>query len=407
MVEKGQHITEHDAQDRDTQSIVHRYDRVLLGVVICLMALGIVLVYSASIVSAEQNFGDARFYLKRQSIYALISLGVMGVAMNIHYSIWERVSKFVLVAGIAGLVVVLIPGVATSVKGAVRWISLGPIRIQPSEIIKLAWIIFLAAFISARGQLIHNFRAGWVQPLMLMGLIALLLMSQPDFGSTLICAGMMVLLLWVGGARWKHLLAIISGGVGLIIAAVISEPYRMKRIMAFINPSADQLSVSYHIRQALISFGSGDWFGLGLGESKQKLFYLPEAHTDFVFSILGEEMGLLGVVFVIGLYAVFVWRGLRLTRLTMNTFGGMLAFGLTAEIGFQAVTNMAVSMALLPTKGLTLPFVSFGGSSLVTLGLASGILLNISKNQPAPQWFDRQQQGRYAAAKALLAKEAS
>ena len=371
------------------------------------MALGIVLVYSASIVSAEQNFGDARFYLKRQSIYALISLGVMGVAMNIHYSIWERVSKFVLLAGLAGLVVVLIPGVATSVKGAVRWISLGPIRIQPSEIIKLAWIIFLAAFISARGQLIHNFRTGWVQPLILMGLIALLLMSQPDFGSTLICAGMMVLLLWVGGARWKHLLAIMSGGVGLVIAAVISEPYRMKRIMAFINPSADQLSVSYHIRQALISFGSGDWFGLGLGESKQKLFYLPEAHTDFVFSILGEEMGLLGVVFVIGLYAIFVWRGLRLTRLTMNTFGGMLAFGLTAEIGFQAVTNMAVSMALLPTKGLTLPFVSFGGSSLVTLSLASGILLNISKNQPAPQWFDRQQQGRYAAAKALLAKEAS
>ena len=163
------------------------------------MALGIVLVYSASIVSVEQNFGDARFYLKRQSIYALISLGVMGVAMNIHYSIWERVSKFVLLAGLAGLVVVLIPGVATSVKGAVRWISLGPIRIQPSEIIKLAWIIFLAAFISARGQLIHNFRTGWVQPLILMGLIALLLMSQPDFGSTLICAGMMVLLLWVGG----------------------------------------------------------------------------------------------------------------------------------------------------------------------------------------------------------------
>ena len=404
-MDQGRITANHESQDRDTQSVVYRYDRILFGVVVCLMSLGIVLVYSASIVSAEQNFGDAQFYLKRQSIYALISLAIMGIAMNIHYSIWEKLSKLVLGVGIIGLVVVLIPGVATSIKGAVRWISLGPIRIQPSEIVKLAWIIFLAAFIAKRGQHIKSFRSGWTQPMILMGLIAGLLMSQPDFGSTLICAGMMVLLLWVGGASWSHLIGMFSCGVGLVIAAVISEPYRMKRIMAFVNPSADTLSVSYHIRQALISFGSGDWQGLGLGQSRQKLFYLPEAHTDFVFSILGEEMGLLGVVFVICLYAVFVWRGLRLTRLTMNTFGGMLAFGLTAEIGFQAITNMAVSMALLPTKGLTLPFVSFGGSSLVSLGLASGILLNISKNQPVPHWFDRKQDQNYASAQALLAKE--
>lgn len=395
----------HEAQDRDTQSVIYRYDRILFGVVVCLMSLGIVLVYSASIVSADQNFGDARFYLKRQSIYALISLAIMGVAMNIHYSIWEKLSKFVLGVGILGLIVVLIPGVATSIKGAVRWISVGPIRIQPSEVIKLAWIMFLAAFIAKSGQNIRSFRSGWGQPLIIIGVIAALLMSQPDFGSTLICAGMMVLLLWVGGARWGHLIGMFGCGLGLMAVAVYSEPYRMKRMMAWLDPSADQLSVSYHIRQALISFGSGDWQGLGLGQSRQKLFYLPEAHTDFVFSILGEELGLIGVVFVISLYVVFVWRGLKLTRLTMNTFGGMLAFGLTTEIGFQAATNMAVSMALLPTKGLTLPFVSFGGSSLVSLGLASGILLNISKNQPVPHWFDQQHNERYAKAQELLEKE--
>jgi cell division protein FtsW len=406
-MEEPRTTTSHESQQRDTQSVVYRYDRLLFGVVVCLMSLGIVLVYSASIVSADQNFGDAQFYLKRQSVYALISLAIMGIAMNVHYSIWEKISKVVLGVGILGLIVVLIPGVATSIKGAVRWISVGPIRVQPSEVIKLAWIIFLAAFIAKSGQRIKSFRGGWGQPLIFMGLIAGLLMSQPDFGSTLICAGMMVLLLWVGGARWGHLIGMFGCGVGLIVAAVISEPYRMKRIMAFINPSADQLSVSYHIRQALISFGSGDWQGLGLGQSRQKLFYLPEAHTDFVFSILGEEMGLLGVTFVIGLYAIFVWRGLKLTRMTMNTFGGMLAFGLTAEIGFQAVTNMAVSMALLPTKGLTLPFVSFGGSSLVSLGLASGILLNISKNQPVPHWFDKKHNERYAKAQELLVKESA
>ena len=394
-----------DQEHRDTETVVHRYDRILFGVVICLMALGIVLVYSASIVSAEQNFGDAQFYLKRQSAYALIALTVMGIFMNVHYAIWERLAKFVMVGGLLALIFVLLPGVASSVKGAVRWISLGPIRVQPSEIVKVSWIIFLARFISLRGQDIQSFREGWIQPLCVLTVMSALLMSQPDFGSTLICAGMMILMLWVGGARWTHLLGLIGCGIGFIVVAIISEPYRMKRVMAFLDPSKDQLSVSYHIRQALISFGSGDWQGLGLGQSRQKLFYLPEAHTDFVFSILGEEMGLLGVILVVSLYAIFVWRGLRLTQRTMNTFGGMLAFGLTAEIGFQAVTNMAVTMALLPTKGLTLPFVSFGGSSLVTLGLAGGILLNISKNQPVPAWLDTQNRDRYRKASKLLSGE--
>ena len=401
-------LTTHSSELRDTkdtQAVVLRYDRILLGVIVGLMSLGIVLIYSASIVSAEQNFGDAQFYLKRQSVYAVIALGVLGIAMNIHYMFWQKVAKFALAGGIIALILVLIPGLAASAKGAARWISLGPIRVQPSEIIKLVWIIYLSHFVTQHAEQVTTFRGGWVNPLAIMSVLALLLMAQPDFGSTVICSGMMLLILWVGGARWKHLAALVAGGFGLIVVAIVSEPYRMKRIMAFVDPSQDQLSVSYHIRQALISFGSGDWQGMGLGQSRQKLFYLPEAHTDFVFSILGEELGLIGVVLVVALYVGFVWRGLRLTQRTMNSFGGMLAFGLTAEIGFQAVTNMAVTMALLPTKGLTLPFVSFGGSSLVTLGLAGGILLNISKNQPIPAWLDADAQQRPEPPKHLLVKE--
>lgn len=389
----------------DTQAVVLRYDRILLGVIVGLMSLGIVLIYSASIVSAEQNFGDAQFYLKRQSVYAVIALAVLGIAMNIHYMFWQKVAKFALGAGIIALILVLIPGLAASAKGAARWISLGPIRIQPSEIIKLVWIIYLSSFVTQRTDQVTTFKGGWVNPLAIMSVLALLLMAQPDFGSTVICSGMMLLILWVAGARWKHLSALVAAGFGLIVVAIVSEPYRMKRIMAFVDPSQDQLSVSYHIRQALISFGSGDWQGMGLGQSRQKLFYLPEAHTDFVFSILGEELGLVGVVLVVALYIAFVWRGLRLTQRTMNSFGGMLAFGLTAEIGFQAVTNMAVTMALLPTKGLTLPFVSFGGSSLVTLALAGGILLNISKNQPVPAWLDSDPSQRPEPPTNLLVEE--
>ena len=281
------------------------YDRVLFAVVIVLMALGIVLVYSASIVSAQQNFGDAQHYLKRQSIYAVLTLTVMGVFMNVHYMFWARVAKWVLGAAILGLIMVLIPGLSTVAKGAARWISLGPIRIQPSEVVKLAWLIFLAFFVALRKGNLQNFRESWTVPLVCMCIIGVLLMAQPDFGSTVICAGMMVLTLWVGGARWLHMGFLMCTGAGLAVLAVLAEPYRMKRIMAFLDSSQDQLNVSYHIRQALISFGSGSWQGLGLGESRQKLFYLPEAHTDFVFSILGEELGFIGVVVVVGLYLIF------------------------------------------------------------------------------------------------------
>ena len=373
--------------ENPTSLVVHRYDRVVLGVTLALMGVGVVMVYSASIVSAELRNGDSGYYLGRQLAYCALGLVALVAALNIHHDILRRLAVPVSVVAIALLVVVLLPGISASAKGAARWIGLGPIRFQPSESLKVAWIVFLAAWLGARQEQLHDWRAAWRTPMVGMVVIAALLMMQPDFGTTVICGGLMVLMVWAAGARWLHVGALGVVGVGLIGAAIVFAQYRMRRLVAFWNPDVDPQGVSYHINQALISFGSGDWTGLGLGGSRQKLLYLPEAHTDFVFSIIGEELGFVGVAVVIALFAVFVWRGFHIARNATSAFGALLAFGITAEIGFQAATNMAVAVALLPTKGLTLPFVSYGGSSMVTLCAAVGVLLNISRRQPPPRWL--------------------
>ncbi len=373
--------------DQHTSLVVHRYDRVVLGLTLALMGVGVVMVYSASIVSAELRNGDAGYYLGRQLAYCGLAVVALVAMLNLHHDLLRRLALPVVVVGILLLVVVLIPGISANAKGAARWIGLGPIRFQPSESMKLAWIVFLAAFLSRRQADLDDWRVAWRTPLLMLAGIAALLMFQPDFGTTVICGGLMVLMVWAAGGRWLHVGVLGLLGASLVVAAISKAEYRVRRLVAFWNPEADPQGAAYHINQALISFGSGDWTGLGLGGSRQKLLYLPEAHTDFVFSIIGEELGFVGVALVIALFAVFVWRGFRIARNATSAFGALLAFGITAEIGFQAATNMAVAVALLPTKGLTLPFVSYGGSSLVTLGAAVGVLLNISRRQPPPAWL--------------------
>ncbi len=375
------------AEQNETAAYDHRYDRWVLGVVLALMAFGVVMVYSASIVSAEVRTGDARYYLMRQIAYCGLALVAMVAGLNLHHDLWRRLAKPLLGVALFLLVVLLVPGVGNSAKGAARWIALGPIRVQPSEVVKLSWIVFLAGYLSRRQAQLDAWKVAWRTPILVLGAIGALLMLQPDFGSTVICSGLMVLMVWAAGGRWLHVGALGLVGVGLVAAAIAAAPYRMRRLVAFLHPELDPQGAGYHINQALISFGSGDWTGRGLGGSMQKLLYLPEAHTDFVFSIVGEELGFVGVAFVIALFAVFVWRGFRIARQASSAFGALLAFGITAEIGFQAATNMAVAVALLPTKGLTLPFVSYGGSSLITLGAAVGILLNISRQTPPPSWL--------------------
>lgn len=375
----------------DTMMVSHRYDRWLLAIVLSLMGIGIVMVYSASVVSAEIQFGDDLYYLKRQLAFMLGGLVVMAIGMNVPYQLLERYARPLMIIAVCLLLLALVPGISSSAKGASRWLNLGFIRLQPSEVVKLSFIIYLSAYLSQRQHDLHKFRVAWVPNILLVGVIAALLMVQPDFGSTVIIGGMLTLMIWAAGGR--HLHVAILGGIGLLLgsAAIAHKAYRMKRLMAFLSPESDPQGVAYQINQALISFGSGEWTGLGLGASRQKLLYLPDAHTDFIFSIIGEEMGLLGASFIVVLFVLFLWRGLKIARQASYSFGALLAFGLTAMIAGQACVNMAVVMAMLPTKGLTLPFISYGGSSLLILSFSAGVLLNISRQMPPPDWFHKKQ----------------
>ncbi|MEE2787952.1 MAG: putative lipid II flippase FtsW [Myxococcota bacterium] len=362
------------------------YDRWLLLLTLILMGFGVVMVYSASIVNAAMagnltvDHNDQSFFLTRQMIYCGLALFIMVVMINVPIRFLRRFAIPFFAISLIALGLVLFKPLAIEAKGATRWIGYGPLRFQPSEGIKFAWIIFLAAYFADRQDRLHRWRDSWLVPTLCLLAIVGLLAIQKDFGTTVICSGLLILMVFAAGARIRHLVTAGIAGLGALSVLVIMEPYRMRRLFSFLDPDADPLGDSYQIRQALISFGSGDWTGLGLGGSRQKLAYLPEAHTDFVFSILGEELGLIGVSVVVVLFALFVWRGFRVARRAYSSFGALLAFGITAEIGFQAMANMAVATALLPTKGLTLPFMSYGGSSMLVLGFAVGVLLNISKH---------------------------
>jgi cell division protein FtsW len=369
--------------DGDTQLIDLRYDRILLGVTMVLMGIGVVMVYSASVVTAKNE----TTFLYKQITYCAFAFVAMGVLANVHHSIIKRFAWPLFIGAFFLLGCVLIPGLAIEAKGAVRWIGHGSIRFQPSEGIKLGWIIILAAFLSDRQDQLHRWKRSWLTPTIIVGLISGLLLLQKDLGSTVICVGLLILMIFAAGAQFRHLLAAVGAGIVAICGFILLEPYRVRRLMSFLEPERYRQGEAWQLYQALIGFGSGEWMGLGLGLSNQKMAFLPEAHTDFIFSILGEELGVAGVAVVVSLFAVFAWRGFSIARRANTVFGALLAYGLTALICFQAIANMAVATGMLPTKGLTLPFISYGGSSMVMMGVAVGILLNISKREPPPEWL--------------------
>lgn len=361
-----------------------RYDRLLLVGVLCLLGLGLVMVYSASAVTSFTRFGDGTRLLTRQLFYLVPAFTMMLFGALLPYRHLKRAAPWLLGIGVFMLILVLIPGVGVSVKGARRWINLYVARFQPSEWVKVAFVIYLAAWLSTSMHRLQSFKQGWLPHLGLLVVIAGLLSRQPDIGSGVICAGMLMLMLIVGGARWRHIALMVGPAVGIAALAFFRFEHLRTRLMVFLNPEADPLGKAFQINQALISFGSGGLEGVGLGGSKQKMAFLPDAHTDFIFSILGEELGWFGAAAAISLFAFVVWRGWTVARRAQDDFGRLLAFGLIAMIGFQAATNMAVVMALVPTKGLTLPFVSYGGSSLMMTCWMAGILLNVSRGQRAP-----------------------
>lgn len=357
-------------------------DRALVGTVLLLLGFGIVMVFSSGAVFAARKYGDSTYFLKRELIYALLGLGAMSLALKVDYSVYRRYAYPLLFASLLCLAAVL--KIGSRAGGAIRWFRLGPLSFQPGELAKFALAVYLAALLARKAEKVKVFSVGFLPPLLVTGLMMGLLLKQPDLGTAVIFGAVALGLLFIAGTRTSYLI------LALLVAApvgwkfIVSTPFRMRRMLAFLDPWAFRRDVGYQITESLISVGSGGVTGMGLGDGRQKLFFLPEAHTDFILSIVGEELGLIGIGFVVVAFAILVWRGLRAAFRARDAFGCYLAFGITAMFGLQALVNIGVVLGSLPTKGLPLPFISYGGTSLVVSLFMAGVLANISSRNPEP-----------------------
>jgi len=344
-----------------------RIDWTLLSLWMVLMSIGLVMVASASVAFAAANYDDSWYFAQRHATYMAVAICLALIVSGVPMSIWQRYSGYLLVLTLLLLVIVLIPGVGKRVNGSQRWLNVG-ITIQVSEIAKFAAVIFFASFFARRYQELHIGWQGFLKPLLVVGLMVVLLLLEPDFGSSVVLSATVFAMMFIAGVKIKHFLLLIILGVSSLAAVAIFSPYRMQRLITFLDPWADQFNTGYQLTQSLIGFGRGEWFGLGLGNSLQKLFFLPEAHTDFIFAIIAEEFGLVGATIVIGLFAALIIRILRIARNNLaagRAFVSFAAFGIAILLSFQVFVNVGVASGLLPTKGLTLPFISYGGSSLL------------------------------------------
>lgn len=355
------------------------WDAWLILCVTTLIGLGMVMVFSSSISIAQRTTGNSFYYLIRHTIAIALGLVVMGAAMRTRIVFWEKAGPTLLLTGMLLLVVVLTP-VGSRVNGSARWIPLGVFNLQPAELMKIFMIVYVAGYLVRRKEELRSFLRGIVMMSLVFALVGVLLLLEPDLGSTVVICTTTFAMLFLGGVRFSHfLMVILAGVVGLVMLTVLS-PYRMARVTGFIDPWADPFGSGYQLTHALIAFGRGEWFGVGLGASVQKLNYLPAAHTDFLFSILAEELGLIGVLTVIAIFAVLVWRAFVIagdSERRGRIYGARLAAGIGVLFAFQAAVNMGVNMGVLPTKGLTLPFMSYGGSSMLVCCLAAGMLLRV------------------------------
>ncbi len=358
-------------------------DHTLLIVTMILALVGLVMVFSASAVVAGNRFQDSGYFLKRQLAWLTFGFLLLHLASHIDYVWWKRLSIPLLGLIMVLLVMVLIPSLGVAANGARRWLRLGPISIQPAEMVKLVAVMYLAAYLTKKEDRITIFSSGLLPVLIVVGLLSGLVLLEPDLGTVVVIGSVTVGLLFLGGARMSHLLALGLCAVPVVSVLVLGSSYRRQRLMTFLAPWKDASDAGFQITQSFLAFGSGGPFGVGLGEGKQKLFFLPEAHTDFVLALVGEELGLVGTGAIILLFALFVVRGFQIAARARMPFGRYLGMGITLLIGIQALVNACVVTGLVPTKGLTLPFVSYGGSSLVISLLGVGILLNISRDRQA------------------------
>lgn len=358
-------------------------DQVLLCVTVMLTVVGLVMVFSASAVLAGNRYHDSWYYLKRQGVWLVMGLSLLHVLSRVDYVWWKRLS-IPLLGGMATLLVmVLIPSLGMTANGARRWLGAGPISIQPAEMLKLGVVIYLAAYLTRKEGRIQDFQSGLLPALLVVGLLSGLVLMEPDLGTVVVLGVVTGSLLFVGGARLSHLSILVLCAVPIGLALVLSTDYRRQRLMAFLQPWNDASDTGFQITQSFLAFGSGGLFGVGLGEGKQKLFFLPEAHTDFVLALIGEELGFFGTGVIILLFVLFMIRGFQISTRARVPFGRYLGIGITTLIGVQALTNACVVTGLVPTKGLTLPFVSYGGSSLVVSLAGVGMLLSISRDRHA------------------------
>jgi cell division protein FtsW len=363
---------------------VHRVgpvDNVLGAVAILLVGFGVVMVFSASAIESIVDFNDPFHYLKRQATFAVLGLGVMALVSRIDYSSLRPFTYWIL-GGVTALLLLSVVGFGHTGGGAARWLRLGPIHVQPSEAAKLALVLWLAYSLAKKQEKVRSFSIGMLPHLLMAGGLMLLCLKQPDFGGALVLLLLTFTLLFVAGARLGYLLgaAILGGLVGMWL--VRTKAYRWERVLAWFNMDEHRQDLAYQPFQSVMSFGSGETTGLGLGKGLQVL-YLPEAHTDFISAIIGEELGFIGVLGLCVAYLVIVARGVRAALRATDEYGAYVAFGISVLFGVQALINLAVAMAMLPTKGLTLPLVSYGGSSLLVNATAMGILLNISRPRVA------------------------
>jgi cell division protein FtsW len=354
------------------------FDHVLAATVLCLVSFGLVMIYSASQVLAERTYGTGTFFLSRQVIFAMLGTAVMIGISSIPYRVYRTLAYPILLLGLAGLAAV-VGGAGQTIRGATRWIPIGPFNIEPSEIAKVAVVVWLAYSAAKKRELVRSFTVGFVPHVLLAGFAAFLCLLQPDFGSAMIIVALTFAILFVAGARISYLLGTVIVAVPVVWQLVAGSAYRSQRILSFLDPWKDRLGHGYQLVQSQIGFGAGGVLGQGIGEGRQKLLFLPDAHNDFVSAIVGEELGLVGVLALLVVFGVLLVRGYRVATRCRDPFGSYLAFGITTLIGLQAVINLGVAMGVLPTKGLTLPFVSYGGSSLLVQMAAVGVLLNISR----------------------------
>lgn len=354
-------------------------DMLMLGSTLLLLGIGVVMVYSASAVLAFREFGDAFYYLKRQALFAALGIIAMIFTMNTDYWIWKKYAKIALIICFILLVAVLTPGIGVVRGGARSWLGIGSFGIQPSEFMKIGMIIFLSKWLSEKQSTITLFSKGLLPPLGLVGLAFGLIMLQPDLGTGAVLVGASLLIIYTAGARLTHLSYLGLVGVLGLIGLIAAAPYRLKRITAFLDPWQDPLGAGYQAIQSLYAIGPGGLVGLGLGMSRQKYSYLPEPQTDFIFSIIAEELGFIGGTFVLVLFTLLLWRGMRTAITAPDTFGSLLAAGIVGMIAVQVIINIGVVIGMFPVTGITLPLISAGGSSLTLMLTSIGVLLNISR----------------------------